>query len=248
MTLVPHRCACPGQPGAQLPTDIWGAGALQPSKGLGLPQSCHKLTGLSPSLTPSGLTGVGMQPQLRNNHTSRDPHSALPISAESPNHPQPKPHHLLQPPGPMLSAARLLHGRGWEKTHSERVPAQLAGFASQPSLPQGSSRFAEDAQHPSAAPSPPPGAGQAPAHQTSRSQSILLHLGPFHSQFPFKECFSSTESVSTDNNRWVILYCCYRNNEGLLHLTVFQRPSKLERYFTCTPGRGHTLNGYFEKH
>ena len=62
MTLVPHHCACPGQPGAQLPTDTWGVGALQPSKGLNLPQSCHKLTGLSPSVTLSGPTGVGIQP------------------------------------------------------------------------------------------------------------------------------------------------------------------------------------------
>lgn len=86
VTLVPHHCTYPGQPGAQLLADIWGVRALQPCKGLNLPQSCRKLTGLSPSLMLSGPTAVEMQPEPRSNPTGRDPRTAVPISAECPDH------------------------------------------------------------------------------------------------------------------------------------------------------------------
>lgn len=145
MTLVPHRCARPGQPGAQLPANIWAVGALQPSKGLNLPQSCHRLTGLSPPLTLSAPIGVGTQRQLRNNPSGAGPHSSQPSPL------------IPSDLNPTISCSPATPGQG-----TGEDPPRLAGFVFWPSLPQGSSGFAEGAQLPILL----PGAGQALTHQT----------------------------------------------------------------------------------
>lgn len=134
------------------------------------------------------------------------------------------------------------HGRRWEMIQPKWVPAQPAHSLPSPGL----LRVCRGCTAPTRSSHPPP---PGPAGTTAPNLAKPKHSAASWSfsilSFLSKSVLVQYLPITIDGLNYIAVT---RNNKSLLHLAVFKRPEKLEWHFTCTPGRGHTLNGYFEKH
>lgn len=230
MTLVPHHCACPGQPGAQLPANILGSRSSTTIQGSQSSSELSQIDRTQP-ITNTERTHWSGDATLaqEQSHQHRPPL----ISAESPNHQQPKSHHLLQ-----SGRSRAGDGRGPTPSRSRLSPQVLLFGHPFPRAPLGSQRMRSS-----------PSSSLAPVRhwytKLRRAKAFCCILVLFILSFLSKSVLVQYLLITIDGFYYIAVR---RNNKSLLHVTVFQGPLKLERYFTCAPGRGHALNGDFEKH
>lgn len=132
VTIVSYKdlgaTASPGLPGAQIPTDIWVAGALQPPKNLNLLQRLKDSVHYSSWVDPLGW---------RYNSTSEQSHQQGPPLISPPSQLSPKTSSDLNPAGSCSPKPPTHQSRGGSGP-TRAGPCSGAAFASQPSLPKAS--------------------------------------------------------------------------------------------------------------